>query len=136
LKENPQSALPPHTVIVGGKPAPDYHYAKTAIKLIHTLAQKVNQDPEVAGKSKLIFLENFNVSLAEMIYPAAEVSQQLSTASREASGTGNMKFMLNGAITLGTLDGANVEIQEAVGEENIFIFGLKAEQVMQFYQKG
>lgn len=136
LKENPQLSLPPHTFIFGGKAAPGYHYAKTVIKLINTLAQKVNQDPEVAGKIKVIFLENFNVSLAEMIYSAAEVSQQISTASREASGTGNMKFMLNGAITLGTLDGANVEIQEAVGEENIFIFGLKAEQVMQFYQKG
>lgn len=136
LKENPRLPVQPHTFIFGGKAAPGYHYAKTVIKLINTLAQKINRDPDMEDKIKVIFLENFNVSLAEKIYPAAEISQQISTASREASGTGNMKFMLNGAVTLGTLDGANVEIREAVGDENIVIFGLKAEQIMNFYQKG
>ncbi|MEW6662302.1 MAG: glycogen/starch/alpha-glucan phosphorylase [Bacillota bacterium] len=136
LKENPNLSLNPHTYIFGGKAAPGYHYAKTVIKLINTLAQKINPDHEVNGKIRVVFLENFNVSLAEMIYPAAEVSEQISTASREASGTGNMKFMMNGAITLGTLDGANIEIREAVGDENIVIFGQTADKVMKCYQDG
>lgn len=136
LKENPHLDIPPHVFIFGGKAAPGYHYAKSIIKLINTLGDKVNSDESLQGKLKLIFLENFNVTLAEKIYPAADISQQISTASREASGTGNMKFMMNGAITLGTLDGANVEIRELVGDENIGVFGLKAEQVMNFYQKG
>lgn len=136
LKENPNLPVLPHTYIFGGKAAPGYHYAKTVIKLINTLAQKINKDKDVNDKIKVVFLENFNVSLAEMIYPAADVSEQISTASREASGTGNMKFMMNGAITLGTLDGANVEIRDAVGDENIVIFGLTADKVMEYHKHG
>lgn len=136
LKENPNLPVHPHTFIFGGKAAPGYHYAKTIIKLINTLAHKINDDPDTKNKIKVVFLEDFNVTLAEKIYPAANISEQISTASREASGTGNMKFMLNGAITLGTLDGANIEIKQAVGEENIAIFGLDADKVMNFYKKG
>ncbi len=136
MKDNPNLIANDHTFIFAGKAAPGYHYAKTIIKLINTLAEKINNDKDIQGKIKVVFLENFNVTLAEKIYPAADVSEQISTASREASGTGNMKFMMNGAITLGTLDGANVEIRDAVGDENVVIFGLTAEKVMEYYRNG
>lgn len=135
LKNDPDYDMPiPVAYFFGGKAAPGYYTAKETIRLINAVADKVNSDESINGKIKVVFIENFGVSLGEMVYPAADVSEQISTASKEASGTGNMKFMMNGAITLGTLDGANVEIHEQVGDENCVIFGLRAEEVLAYYE--
>ncbi|WP_054259816.1 glycogen/starch/alpha-glucan phosphorylase [Propionispora sp. 2/2-37] len=136
LKDNPLLDITPRTFIFGGKAASNYHIAKATIKLINSLAQTVNNDKSIHDKIKIIFMENYNVSLAELIIPASDVSEQIPTASYEASGTGNMKFMMNGAVTIGTLDGANIEIKNAVGEENIIVFGLTADEVLQYYRYG
>ena len=136
LQNDPTYRMLPTTYFFGGKAAPGYYIAKETVRLINAVAKKINNDKSIKDMMKVVFIENFGVSIGEIVYPAADVSEQISTASKEASGTGNMKFMMNGAVTLGTLDGANVEIRDAVGQDNCVIFGLTAAEVLGYYATG
>jgi starch phosphorylase len=136
IKQNPDIDIVPRTFVFGGKAAPGYFMAKLIIKLITSVADVVNNDPDVRGRLKVVFISNFNVKLGHRVYPMADLSEQISTAGLEASGTGNMKFSMNGALTIGTLDGANIEIREEVGEKNFFLFGLTAQEVADFKTQG
>jgi starch phosphorylase len=136
LKSDPTFDMEPRTFIFGAKAAAGYRIAKQTIKLINNVANVINNDASISGKIKVVFIENYRVSNGEIIFAAADVSEQISTASKEASGTGDMKFMLNGAITLGTMDGANVEIVQEVGEENAVIFGLSSDEVIKYENEG
>ena len=136
IQVNPEMEVVPRTFIFGGKAAPGYHMAKLIIKLIHSIGEVINHDPPVRGRLKIVFLPNYNVTVGQKVYPAADLSEQISLAGMEASGMGNMKFSMNGALTIGTLDGANVEIREEVGAENFFLFGLTVQEVQRQRSEG